>query len=182
MLPAACSGSLPEMCVTGCVLPLLFRPCPLHACWLHWQPRQSGAHHRQGAGAGAVAEHAWPAGQHRALPVCLAGLPADDEDNTVHSDDCILLWRRSKGKTSSRRHSAEREQCLLNSLARRHTAPQDDQGVYRFVCDDPKGATFRNLALQPPCMLWCGLTPAPHAATCGAAAGAPWAATACVPA
>ncbi|KAI3424952.1 hypothetical protein D9Q98_008334 [Chlorella vulgaris] len=31
---------------------------------------------------------------------------------------------------------------------------RDDQGVYRFVCDDPKGATFRNLDLQPPCMLW----------------------------
>ena len=24
----------------------------------------------------------------------------------------------------------------------------------RFVVDDPKGATFRNLVLKPPCMLW----------------------------
>ena len=31
---------------------------------------------------------------------------------------------------------------------------QDEQGVYRFVCDDAKHSTFRNLVLKPPCMLW----------------------------
>jgi hypothetical protein len=31
---------------------------------------------------------------------------------------------------------------------------QDEVGVYRFVTEDPNKATFRNLVIKPPCMLW----------------------------
>ena len=34
------------------------------------------------------------------------------------------------------------------------TVLQDEVGVYRFVTEDPNKATFRNLTLKPPCMLW----------------------------
>ena len=34
------------------------------------------------------------------------------------------------------------------------TVLQDEVGVYRFVTEDPNKATFRNLVIKPPCMLW----------------------------
>jgi hypothetical protein len=46
---------------------------------------------------------------------------------------------------------------MLRVEQRSDAALQDERGVYRFVCDDPKGATFRHLTLQPPCMLWCAV-------------------------